>query len=106
MHIKKTGQVIVSEFGSNTFTVISTPGVGSMGKNHGIHGETMVSPCFPCFPILLWKSMGIFFRQHQQSLDNSVETMGHHLLVILNCMENHGKHGTAFFLYYRQHGKA
>ena len=36
----------------------------------------------------------------------SMETVGHHLLVILNSMENHGKHGTAFSHDHRQHGKA
>ena len=36
----------------------------------------------------------------------SIETIGHHLLVILNSMENHGKHGTAFSHNLRQHGKA
>ena len=36
----------------------------------------------------------------------SMETMGHHLLVILNSMENHGKHGTAFSYDFRQHRKA
>ena len=36
----------------------------------------------------------------------SMETMGLHLLVILNSMENHGKHGTAFSYDFKQHGKA
>ena len=36
----------------------------------------------------------------------SMETMGHHLLVILNSMENYGKHGTAFSYDFRQHRKA
>ena len=53
------------------------------GEKQGIHGETMVSPCFPCFPCYAkaWKSMGsmgILFRLHQQSM----EFMGHDLLVI------------------------
>ena len=34
-----------------------------------------------------------------------METMGHHRLVILNSMEKHGKHGTAFSYDVRQHGK-
>ena len=35
-----------------------------------------------------------------------MEIMRHHLLVIFNSMENHGKHGTAFSHNLRQHGKA
>ena len=77
------------------------------GKKHGIYGETMVSPCSPCFSCfpMLCKSMGIF-SGHISRAWISMETMGHHLLVILNSMEKHGKHGALFSHDFRQHGKA
>ena len=88
--------------------VVGLPWCRKHGKRHGIHGETMVSPCFPCFPMLS-KSMGkhgnIFSGQTNRAWIG-METMGHHLLVILNSMENHGKHGTAFSYDFRQHRKA
>ena len=81
------------------------------GEKHGIHGETMVSPCFPCFPMLC-KSVGKhgkhgnIFQATSAEHVLAMETMGHHLLVILNSMEKHGKHGTLFSHDFRQHGKA
>ena len=51
------------------------------------------------------ESMGIFLRSHHRAWI-SMETTGHHLLVILNSMERHGKHGTLFSRDFRQHGKA
>ena len=54
--------------------MVNLPWCRKHGEKHGIHGETMVSPCFPCFPCfsMLCKSMesmGIFFKVHQQSMD-------------------------------------
>ena len=34
-----------------------------------------------------------------------METMGHHILIILNSMEKHGKHGVVFSHDFRQHGE-
>ena len=51
------------------------------------------------------ESMGIF-SGHISRAWISMETMGHHLLVILNSMEKHGKHGALFSHDFRQHGRA
>ena len=90
--------------------VLKVPWYMHHGKKHGIHGETMVSPCFPCFPMLCkaWRSMesmGIF-SGHISRAWISMETMGHHLIVILNSMEKHEKHCALFSHNFRQHGKA
>ena len=65
------------------------------------------SLAFPC-SAKAWgsmESMGIF-SGHISRAWISIETMGHHLLVILNSTEKHGKHGTLFSHDFRQHGKA
>ena len=49
-------------------------------------------------------SMGIF-SSHISRAWISIETMGHHLLVILKSMEKHGKHGALFSHDFRQHGE-
>ena len=52
------------------------------------------------------ESMGIFLKAKSAEHGISMETMGHHLLIILNSMEKHGKHGALFSHDFRQHGKA
>ena len=65
------------------------------------------SLAFPCSAkaLLSMESMGTF-SGHISRAWISMETMGHHLLVILNSMEKHGKHGALFSHDFRQHGKA
>ena len=50
------------------------------------------------------KSMGIFQATSAEH-GISMETMGHHLLIILNSMEKHEKYGALFSHDFRQHGK-
>ena len=50
------------------------------------------------------ESMGIS-SGHVSRAWISMETMGHHLLVILNSMEKHGKHGALFSHDFRQQGE-
>ena len=70
---------------------------------HALHA----SLAFPC-SARAWGSMenmGIF-SDHISRAWISIETMGHHLLVILNSTEKNGKHGALFSHDFRQHRKA
>ena len=50
-----------------------------------------------------WKAWE-YFQATSAEHGISMETMGHHLLIILNSMEKHGKHGALFSHDFRQHG--
>ena len=92
------------------------------GEKHGIHGETMVSPCFPCFPCfsMLCKSMekhgkhGNIFQvtpaEHGLAWNSwdrtflsfriawkSMGSMEQHFLMISDSMGKHGEHGNSSF---------
>ena len=96
------------------FSAQGKPWCRKHGKKHGIHGETMVSPCFSWFPMLC-KSMvkhgkhGNIFQA--TSAEHGLawkpwDDQGDDLLVILNSMEKHGKHGTLLSHDFRQYEKA
>ena len=51
-----------------------------------------------------WKAWE-YFQATSAEHGINMETMGHHLLIILNSMEKHGKHGTLFSHDFRQHGE-
>ena len=98
------------------------------GKKHGIHGETMVSPCFPCFSMLCksmekhgkhgnicqvapaehglawnsWDSTFLWFKIAWKSMGS----MEQHFVMISDSMEKHGEYGIAFSHDFRRHGKA
>ena len=112
----------------------SIPWCRKHGEKHGIHGETMVSPCFPCFPCfsMLCKNMekhgkhgnifqvtppehGLAWNSWDRTFSSfriawkSMGSMEQHFLMISDSMGKHGehgKHGTVFSHDFRQHGKA
>ena len=92
------------------------------GEKHGIHGETLVSPCFPCFTCfsMLCKSMekhgkhGNIFQvtpaEHGLAWNSwdrtflsfriawkSMGSMEQHFLMISDSMGKHGEHGNSSF---------
>ena len=92
------------------------------GEKHGIHGETMVSPCFPCFPCfsMLCKSMekhgkqgdifqvtpaehGLAWNSWDRTFSSfriawkSMGSMEQHFLMISDSMGKHGEHGNSSF---------
>ena len=79
---------------------VTEPWYRKHGKKHG-----------PCFPMLCkstgkaWKAWE-YFQATSAEHGISMETMEHHLLIILNSLEKHGKHGALFSHDFRQHGKA
>ena len=89
------------------------PGVGSMEKSMEFMGRPW-SPMLPMLPFLshalrkhgeAWEAWE-YFSGHISREWVSMEIMGKDLLVILNSMEKHEKHGTVFSHDFRQHRKA
>ena len=106
----------------NIVISMQVPWCRKHGEKHGIHGETMVSPCFPCFPCfsMLCKSMekhgkhGNIFQvtpaEHGLSWNSwdraflsfriawkSMGSMEQHFLMISDSMGKHGEHGNSSF---------
>ena len=104
------------------FEKMIAPWCRKHGEKHGMHGETMVSPCFPCFPCfsMLCKSMekhgkhGNIFQvtpaEHGLAWNSwdraflsfriawkSMGSMEQHFLMISDSMGKHGEHGNSSF---------